>query len=116
MFFCFFEIFIELPTTDNTVENVVVIESGDESEDEWNYVQVNKNGEEQTEKTKSTVNIRSPSPPTVSVDEPEQQQQPQEFGQQHLEELVDHQSVATPEESHAISQAFAVSEEICAEV
>lgn len=80
------------------VENVVVAESGDESEDEWNYIQGNKDASEITETTKSTEDIAiSPSPPTASIGEPE----------------IEH---PTPEESHAIAQAIVESQESCTEV
>lgn len=79
------------------MENVVVAESGDDSDDEWNYIQVNKNGEEDTENNKSTEDIVSPSPPTASIGEPDN-------------------DLIPPGESHALSQAIAESEESCAEV
>lgn len=76
----------------------MVAESGDDSEDEWNYVKVDKNGKEDTETHKLTENIVSPSPPTVSIGEPD-----------------DH-DIESVEEAHAIAQAIAEPEETCLEV
>lgn len=80
------------------MENVVVAESGEDSDDEWNYIKVNKNGEEKDTEIKASEDpITSPSPPTASIGEPEL-----EIGQ--------------AEESHALAQAIAESQESCSEV
>lgn len=87
-----------LPTNDLLVENVVVAESGEDSEDEWNYIKVNKNGDEESGANKSTEDIaNSPTPPTASIGEPD----------------ID---LPSAEESHAVAQAIAESQEICSEV
>lgn len=110
-----------LPTNDQVpIENVVVAESGDDSDDEWNYIQVSKNQEdiekarkdaekeiqdeaadeeeeeEDKENYKPVEDITSPTPPTASIGE------------------VD---IGQVEESHAIAQAIAIeTEELCSEV
>lgn len=123
-FFFFFNnfslFFTVLPTNDQVpIENVVVAESGDDSDDEWNYIQVSKSQkdteephndaekeieheaadeeeEEDKENYKPVDDITSPTPPTASIGE------------------VD---IGQTEESHAISQAIAVeTEELCSEV
>lgn len=105
-----------LPTNNQVpIENVVVAESGDESEDEWNYIKVDKEKPEQDNKSedRETPNIElesehdkeqskqaaeeditSPTPPTASLGETD---------------FVNQQS-------HAIAQAFAQPEEACSEV
>lgn len=96
------------------MESVVVAESGDESDDDWNYVPVNKNGDEKPETATSTEHIVSPSPPTVSIGEPEELEELHaEHQEKHEHEHVDQ---VEPEESHALSQAIVESEEHCAEV
>lgn len=104
-----------LPTNNQVpIENVVVAESGDDSEDEWNYIKVDKEKPEQ-EKTedRETPNVElesehdiepskevaegditSPTPPTASLGETD---------------FINQQS-------HAIAQAFAQPEEACSEV
>lgn len=107
-------------STNNSVhiENVVVAESGDDSDDEWNYIHVNKEkseenrqtpvaleiedekilkpaaGAEEVEEDVEVAIITSPTPPTASLGEAE----------------------FTNQESHAIAQAFAEPEEVCTEV
>lgn len=98
MNFNFFIVFTVLPTNDHLVENVVVPESGEESEDEWNYIKVNKNGEEEPDTNKSTEDIaNSPTLPTASIGEPD----------------ID---LITAEQSHAVAQAIAEPQEICSKV
>lgn len=100
-----------LPTNNSVpIENVVVVaESGDESEDEWNYFKGDKEKPEQDRETPVQLDtehdkehskpaaeedITSPTPPTVSLGETD---------------FINQQS-------HAIAQAFAQPEEACSEV
>lgn len=113
-----------LPTNNSVpIENVVVAESGDDSEDEWNYIKVeNKEKPDQERETPVEADsehddkeslkeadiaakiaagfveddaiITSPTPPTASLGETDF------FNQQ----------------SHAIAQALAEPEEACSEV
>lgn len=102
-----------LPTNNSVpIENVVVAESGEDSDDEWNYIKVDK--EKQSEHERETpveldsendkdhpkasaeedAFLTSPTPPTASIGE----------------------SDFVNQESHAIAQAFAEPEEACSEV
>lgn len=104
-------------STNNSVhiEHVTVGESGDDSDDEWNYIQVTKEKPEEEHQTPVELEIEgekiakpaagaveieeeaiitSPTPPTASLGEAE----------------------FTNQESHAIAQAFAEPEEVCTEV
>lgn len=98
----FYFIFLLLaePIVDHTAaENVVVPESGEESEDEWNYIKVQK--EEAIRITPSTLIT------DIDVDNNE------------TEEFADHsqsETAAKVEELHAVSQALAESQEACVEV
>lgn len=100
-----------LPTNNSVpIENVVVAESGDDSEDEWNYIKVDKEipeqehqsligsedelGKESSKPIIEEADIISSTPPTASASEID---------------LI-HQ------ESHAIAQAFVEPEEVCSEV
>lgn len=99
-----------LPTNNSVpIENVVVADSGDESEDEWNYIKVDKEKLEQDRETPVELDIEhdkehskqaadeditSPTPPTASLGETD---------------FINQQS-------HAIAQALAQPEEACSEV
>lgn len=76
-----------MPTNDQVpIENVIVAESGDDSEDEWNYIKVDKNAttsdkatpepqrDEEAEASGKPVqedSITSSTTPTASIGEPE---------------------------------------------
>lgn len=75
-----------LPSNDQVaIESVIVAESGDDSDDEWNYIKVDENAtksdktspeperDEETEVSKPVLedSIRSSTPPTASIGEPE---------------------------------------------
>lgn len=75
-----------MPTNDQvSIENVIVVESGDDSEDEWNYIKVDKNvtksdkelpeqeRDEEIEICKPVLedSITSSTPPTASIGEPD---------------------------------------------
>lgn len=96
-----------LPTNNSVpIENVVVNESGDDSEDEWDYIKVDKEKPEQSdretfatlqseqEKDNLKEDITSPTPPTATFNETE---------------FINQQS-------HALAQAIAQPEEACTEV
>lgn len=96
-----------LPTNSSVpIENVVVAESGDDSDDEWNYIKVDKEKPDQEldtpieldsdkeVKPAADEDITSPTPPTTSLGE------------------IDFIN----QESHAIAQAFVEPEEVCSEV
>lgn len=101
-----------LPSNNSVpVENVVVAESGDDSDDEWNYIKVDKDklnqkletpvglgSDLEKEALKQAIDedavITSPTPPTASLGETD---------------LIN-------QESHAIAQALAEPEEACTEV
>lgn len=95
-----------LPTNNSVpIENVVVAESGDDSEDEWDYIKVDKEKPEQDRETSVALgseqekdhlreNISSSPPPTAT------------FGET---EFINQQS-------HALAQAIAQPEEACTEV
>lgn len=103
-----------LPTNNSVpIENVVVAESGDDSDDEWNYIKVNSDKKSEQERetpveldtehdkdhsipaAEEDAILTSPTPPTASLGE--------------TVDFVNH-------ESHAIAQAFAEPEEACTEV
>lgn len=118
-FFHFFQSNYPVLPTNNpvAVENVLVDESGDDSEDEWDYVKVNKEKAEQERNTEGaeaigakgndidSLNVgqdqeaRSPTLSALSVDE---------------KELVVEQPFT--EQSHTIAQALVEPEETCGEV
>lgn len=86
--FCY--AFFAEPIVDHTAaENVVVPESGEESEDEWNYIKVKK------EETELSTERLTPTP-AVGLD--------------NTEEPV------AVEESHAVLHALAESQEACVDV
>lgn len=103
-----------LPTNSSVpIENVVVAESGDDSEDEWNYIKVDK--EKQSEQERET---------SVELDD-------SDLDKNHSKQAVDEDALLTSptpptaplgetdfvnQESHAIAQAFAEPEEACSEV
>lgn len=91
-----------LPTNNSVpIENVVVNESGDDSEDEWNYIKVDKENPEQDhensvklqseqEKDHLKEDIASPTPPTATFSETE-------FIEQQSHDLAE--TIAQPEKS-----------------
>lgn len=99
-----------LPTNNSVpIENVVVAESGDDSEDEWDYIKVDKEKTEQERGTPVALqseqeqkedihqlkeDIPSPTPPTFALEEIE----------------------SINQESNALAPAIAQPEETCTEV
>lgn len=91
-----------LPTNNSVpIENVVVNESGDDSEDEWNYIKVDKEKPEQDRETPVTLQsdqetdqlkeeTASPTPPTATFSETD-------FIHQQSDALA--QTIASPEEA-----------------
>lgn len=98
-----------LPTNNSVPIQNVVVESGDDSDDEWDYVKVNKEEKSKAEQHREFVEheqqasekqfnedeITSPTPPTASLGEAD---------------------FIEPEESHAEAQALAEPEEACSEL
>ncbi|XP_031630592.1 uncharacterized protein LOC116345413 [Contarinia nasturtii] len=106
-----------LPTNNSVpIENVVVAESGEDSDDEWNYIKVDK--EKQPEQENKT-------PIELEIEQPEEAAS----SEQHQEEAVE-EDITSPtpptasigetdfvnQQSHAIAQAFAEPEEVCTEL
>lgn len=132
-----------LPTNNSVpIENVVVAESGDDSDDDWDYIHVKKDQKiEGAEPQIQGVEQQKQQPQEHQVEqELEQQQEPQlvqelehlEQEQQfHHQEFVDDEAAITSptpptasigetdlinQESHAVAQAFAEPVEACSEV
>lgn len=96
---------ISEPIVDHTAaENVVVPESGEESEDEWNYIKVQK--EEATRISPSTLITDI----DVDINETE------EFIGTTAADYSNSETAAKIEELHAVSQALAETQEACVEV
>lgn len=89
------------PIVDHTAaENVVVPESGEDSEDEWNYIKVQQKEEVE----------QQPQPELIAPEEQETS-----FGGEPIYP-IDDDGTENVEELHAVSQALAESQEACSEV
>lgn len=110
--------FTVLPTNNSVpIENVVVAESGEDSDDEWNYIKVDKEKQSEQE-AKAPVNLDGVQPEKEAAS-----------SEQHQDEAVE-EDITSPtpptasigetdfvhQQSHAIAQAFVEPEEVCTEV
>lgn len=114
-FFCIQ--FSVLPTNNQvTVENVVVVESGDDSDDEWDYIQVNKDKAEQQEQQQQAQDIESAELVSAKGDQIETTQQFEEVAAAVSSAPLELLLGEEPQIAHAVAQAFAEPEEACTEV
>lgn len=114
-----------LPTNNSVpIENVVVAESGDDSEDEWNYIKVADKEEKPDQEREKSVEFKS------EQDEKKNLEEVAAAYNDDDEEAAVQEDITSPtpptaslgekdfinQQSHAIAQALAEPEEACSEV